>query len=172
MKKEITKLEDVLALELQNLYNGELSLKEKLEKIIPDTDHGPLQEILKKYAESSTNKRLKLDRMFSYLMVVPVSHSNVIMNKLVDEAIQRTKHSLSDKIKALVLISGLQKINCFKMTAYRTALMYALEVELDTVADLLHEIIEWERKTDKSLAELYLKEFNTSGETQSSVCKK
>jgi len=172
MKKAITKLEDVLTLELQVLYTAEVGLKEKAEAFIRDTDCAQLLEILKKYTESSDHKRLKLERMFSYLMVEPEVENVSIFGKLLDESIRRSRHVLAGKIKTLVLISDFQQLNHFKMTAYKTALMYALEIELETVADLLHQIIEWERKTEKALAELCLKEFSKVDGIQQSACKK
>jgi len=172
MKKAITKLEDALALELQSLYDGEMSLKEKIEEANRDTDCIELKEILKKYAESSDHKRLKLDRMFSYLMVEPSSQGSTIIGKLLDETVQRAKHTLSDKIKTPILISGFQQVNHFKIASYKTALQYALEVDLDTVADLLQQVIEWERKTEKALADLCVKEFNKCSVADPSICKK
>lgn len=171
MKKAFTKLEDILSLELQGLYDGEKILKEEINAILPYTDVEELKSILINYAESSDHKRLKLDRMFSYLMEEPSSKVNTVMNKLLEDTRLRAKHSLSDKIKSLVLISGFQLINHYKIIAYKTALMYSLELELDTVSDLLHQVIEWERKTERALAELSNKEFRKSSDaTHSSVC--
>lgn len=123
-----------------------------------------------KYAESSDHKRLKLDRMFSYLMDEPSTKTNTVMSKLFEDTLLRVKHSISDKISSLALISGFQLVNQYKITAYKTAFMYSLELGLDAVSDLLHQIIEWERKTERALAELSNKEFCTSaGATQPSV---
>ena len=171
MKKTFTKLEDILSLELQSLYDGEKILKEEINAILPYTESEELKSILTKYAESCDHKRLKLDRMFSYLMEEPSSKENTVISKLLEEIQLRMKNSVSGKIRSLALISGFQLLNHYKITAYKTALMYSLELELDTVADLLHQIIEWERKTEKALAELSKKEFcKGSDATHSSVC--
>ena len=159
MKKAIEKLEDVLSLELQSLYGGEKILKEEIQTILAFTVSETLKSVLTKYAESCDHKRLKLDRMFSYLMEEPSSNANIVISKLLEETLLRVKHTIPDKIKCLTLISGFQLINQYKITAYKTALMYSLELELDTVSDLLQQIIEWERKTEKALAELSNKEF-------------
>lgn len=164
MKKAIAKLEDILSLELQSLYDGEKILKEEIQTILAYTESEILRTVLMKYAESSDHKRLKLDRMFSYLMEEPLSRTNTVMSKLFEETLLRVKHSISGKIRSLALISGLQLINHYKITAYKTALMYSLELELDTVSDLLHQIIEWERKTERALAELSNKEFCKSAD--------
>ena len=172
MKKVITKLEDVLALKLQDLYAGEIHIKEKVVELIPYADCARLQEILKKYTDSSDHKRLKLERMFSYLMLEPVIPDHSIIERLLAESVQKSKHVQDTKVKTLLLISDFQQINHFKITAYKTALLYALELELDPVADLLHQIVEWERKTEKVLAELCLQEFSKVGETQQGACNK
>jgi ferritin-like metal-binding protein YciE len=162
MKNAIRTLGDVLAVEIQSLYCGEASLKRKLEEIISAAPSKRLQEILQKYSESSADKQLKLDRILYYLMVEPSSQVNTIIDKLLDETLHRTKYIVSDEIKTRVIISDFEQINHFKITAYKTALLYSLELELDTVSDLLNQIIEWERKTRKALNDLYLEEFNNS----------
>lgn len=173
MKNVIVKLEDILSLELQCLNDGEKILKEEIKTILPFTESETLKSILMKYAESSDHKRLKLERMFSYLMEEPSSKANTVMSKLLEETLLRARHSLTEKIKNLALISGFQLINHYKIAAYKTALMYSLELELDTVADLLHQIIEWERKTERELTELSNKTFCTSVDAnKTSVCLK
>ena len=160
MKNQITKLEDILALQLQELHNSERAIKEKINTLLLYSESEELNEILLKYSESSDHKKLKLGRMFYYILVEPVDKSSSIVSTLLDETAFRLERTSSSKIKTLLLISGFQCINHFKLSLYRTALTYALELELDTVADLLHQIAEWERKTEKALNAQAHKEFS------------
>ena len=54
----------------------------------------------------------------------------------------------------------IQTISGYKTAAYKTAHLFAIELELDTVADLLQQIIDWEMETGKSMSSLSIKEFN------------
>ena len=82
MKKAIVKLEDILSLELQCLYDGEKTLKEHIKSVLPFTESEALKSILMKYGESCDHKRQKLDRMFSYLMEEPSSKADTVIGKL------------------------------------------------------------------------------------------
>jgi len=157
MKKSLATLEDALAFELQCLYDGEKRLKDKIKNCIQNLESETLKAVLDKYAESAEHKLLKMDRMFSYLSQEPGSRRNEVMDKLLEESQYRAKCPASGKISNVLLISAFRHINQYKISVYKTALMHALELELENVADLLHQILEWERKTNKALTELELK---------------
>jgi ferritin-like metal-binding protein YciE len=164
MKKLISTLEDALAFELQSLYDGERRLKDKINSISPAIEQETLNAVLKKYAESADHKRLKIDRMFSYLSQEPDSRINEVLDKLLEETQERLKWSVPGKIRNLMLISAFQHINQYKISSYKTALTFAMELELENVTDLLLQVVDWERKTNKALMDIALKEFSKSGE--------
>ena len=158
----IKTLRDALTWELQCLYNAEKQVKDKIDMIQSKITSKTLKATLKKYAESTGNKRVKIDRMFSYLSREPKPRINKVMEKLLREAQLQIGPRVSNNMKTLVLISAFQYTIQYKVSAYKTALYYALNLELDTVADLLKQIIEWEIKTDAALKDLTQKEFGNS----------
>jgi len=105
--------------------------------------------------------------MFSYLSQEPGSRKNEVMGKLLEETQYRAKCPASCTISNVLLISAFRHIIQYKISAYKTALMHALELELENVADFLHQILEWERKTDKALMNLELKALKSDVGVQS-----
>jgi ferritin-like metal-binding protein YciE len=158
--KTINTLEDALALELENLYYSEKKLMDqwpKLEKILQSEK---LQGTLFKYIESCNNKRLKIDRVLSYIHREPgYCHANVI-NELIQEFLDRLKFAQDPQVQEQMVINCLERIVNYKTCAYEASLRYAEKLDLDVAADLLLMIIQWEKKMKKELVELSLGQVN------------
>lgn len=155
MKKSISTLEDALAFELQTSYNGEQILRDGIQACVQELNSASLKTILGKYAESANHKLLKVERMLSYLLQEPEIKRNEVIGKLLEET-QCAESGCSCKVSDILLTSSFRQIIQYKISVYKTALMLAMELELEVVSDLLHQVLEWERKTDKVLKELEL----------------
>lgn len=162
MEKSIKTLQHALTLDLQQLYNGETQLRESISAVLHQIRSEPLKTILVQYCESSNHKRLTIDRMLSYLSSGPGTNVNEIIDKLMGE-LQNKVLCCSEDILDLLIIPVLQQICYYKISAYRSAMTIAMELEFEEVAELIQQIIEWERTTDRSLMELAYREFSKSG---------
>ena len=157
--KIINTLEDALALELENLYYSEKKLMDqwpKLEKILHSEK---LRRTLFQYIESCNNKRLKIDRVLSYIHREPgYCHTNVI-NELIQEFLDRLKFAQDSQVQEQMVINCMERIVNYKTCAYEASLRYAEKLDLDVAADLLLMIIQWERKMKKELVDLSFGQF-------------
>jgi len=156
MKTSVSNLEDALAFELRSSYNGEQLLSGGIQGCIEELDSQQIRMVLEEYAESAGHKLLKLERIFSYLLQEPFGRKNEVIDKLLEATQRGTTCSCSTKIGDMLLLSSFRQIIQYKISVYKTALMIALELELEIVSDLLHQILEWERKADKTLKDLQL----------------
>jgi ferritin-like metal-binding protein YciE len=68
----------------------------------------------------------------------------------------------SPHLRDILAIGCLQNINAYKIAGYRSAYMFAVEMELDTPTDLLQQILEWEIDSSKTLSALAIEEFNNA----------
>ncbi len=66
----------------------------------------------------------------------------------------------SPYLKDILMISCTQNICSFKVSSYKTAYLFAVELELDIAADIIQQILGWEVKTGNKLAMLAITEFN------------
>ena len=158
--KTINTLEDALTMELENLYCGELKLLEGFTKIDSIIHSEKLRYILHRYIESCNSKRLKLSRALSYLHHEPHACSFNVIEELIEESFKRLHFAQEPDVQEQMLINCVERINSYKICVYEAALRYAEELNLETVADLLLTIIEWEKKTKRELVELSVHMFN------------
>jgi ferritin-like metal-binding protein YciE len=96
----------------------------------------------------------------AYLMMEPVVRKNEVVNKIIDETEYLLAYTAPPYLKDIVMIGCLENINAYKASAIQTAYLMAVELELDTVADLLQQILRWEMVTCKELTDLSIHEFN------------
>jgi ferritin-like metal-binding protein YciE len=85
--------------------------------------------------------------------------------KVIDRLIENTKDMLNspltDEMKDVLMISCLQTINHYKIAGYKTALTFASELELETAAELIGQVLHWEMETEKNLSSIAVNEVNT-----------
>ena len=65
-----------------------------------------------------------------------------------------------------MLIGNLQAINHYKISTYGTAKAFATLLELQKVVDLLQEMLEWEKETDRAFTKIAMKEVNEKAVVQ------
>lgn len=158
--KTINTLEDALIMELENLYCGEEKLKKSFERIDKIIHSEALRGIIRRYAESCDNKKLKIDRVFSYLHHEPHLCTAHVIDELIDEYFQRLKFAQDPDVQEQILINCIERINVYKTCAYEASLRYAEELELDVAADLISTIIHWEKEIKRELLDLSIHSFN------------
>ncbi len=160
MKKSISTLQDALIDQLQGLYNGEIRVRDEMNNCAREITSPDLKALIKEYTANSDDKLQKLDRIFNYLMKEPTGGKSEVINDMIAETHRLLASASSPHLKDILMIACLQTINAYKASTYRTAYLFAVELELDTAEDLIQQILEWELATGKSLSTLSVHEFN------------
>jgi len=166
MKTKINSLNNALAFLLQGLYYTETMLKEEFISCCSEITSGKIRSEIKRYTGIADSKMLKLERVFNYLMEEPLSRKNDVVKELMNETYLILSATTSTHLRDVLAIGCLQNINGYKIAAYRSAYMLAVELELDTPTDLLQQILEWEIDSSKSFSTLAIEEFNRAQQPQ------
>lgn len=165
MTKPIKNLQDALTYQLQGLLQAERKIAEAFTKFSNQISSAEVKELVQEYVRNTDNVACKLDRSFNYLMTEPILRKNEVVNKMIDETEYLLAYTSPSYLKDIVMIGCLENINAYKASAIQTAYLIAIELELDTVADLLQQILSWEMVTCKELTNLSIHEFNKLNET-------
>jgi ferritin-like metal-binding protein YciE len=160
MKTKINSMNDALAFLLQGLYFTETKLKEEFPLCCRKVTSMKIRSEIEHYTGSADDKMLKLERVFNYLMKEPLTRKNAAVNDLMEETHQMLASTTSSHLRDILTIGCVQNINAYKIATYRSAYMFAVEMELDTATDMLQQILEWEIDTQKALSALAIQEFN------------
>ncbi len=160
MKTTITTLQDALEHQLRGLVHAETMVRGEFRSCARQATSPELRSVIEEYVGNADNKILKLDRIFNYLMQEPGPGHNEVITKMIDETHQLLNCASSPHLKDVLMVACIQNINAYKISSYRTVYLLAVELELDTAADLAQQMLEWELATGKRLAALSIHEFN------------
>jgi ferritin-like metal-binding protein YciE len=160
MKPKVNNLNDALAYQLEGMYYVEKKLQKTLPDCINHATSRALKSQIKKYLDSARDKRVKLKRIFSYLLTGPFDCKNKVIEKLMEEESKILKYTNNSELKDALLIGNLQAINHYKISVYGTAKAFALILELQKVVDLLQEVLDWEKEANQALTKIAIKEVN------------
>lgn len=151
---------EALASQLQGLYYIESKVTGELKHCIAHITSEKIRNEINNYINEGESKLQKLERIFDYLMYEPSSRRNEVVAKMLTETYQMLTYKSSPHLKDMLVVSCVQNINAYKISGYRTAYLFAVEIELDSVIDLLQQILELELETETILATLAIEEFN------------
>jgi len=151
-------LNDALAFQLSCMYDAEQKIRHGMPHFCDFTNFIHLQNEIEKYIEQSSNKIIKLERIFNYLMEEPGGNSNNIVASMLEEIETNVKKASLPRLRDLMLTSSFLAMNQYKLGIYSCAEVISLELEVETVSDLLMEIVNWEKETSKCLSKLTMEE--------------
>ncbi|SKC83440.1 YciE/YciF ferroxidase family protein [Ohtaekwangia koreensis] len=159
MKKSILTVQDVFTLLLQEMYFTEDRFRHELASYISQVTSVTLKEEMNRYAESTQYKLLKLERIFNYLFNESSSRKSEVIEKMIAETNTILQVADSGCMKDILMMGCIQNVNAYKTASYRTACLFSVVLELDTVGDLLQQILKWEKQAGDALALLASREF-------------
>lgn len=160
MKRVISNLTDAVAYVLADVYTAEALLKGAIPECQSYLTSSSLRAELSRYASRADDKRNKLLRVFNYIMCEPDVRSNLIVEAFVDKTKEVLQQASSPEMRDIMLATCFQSVNYYLLANYRAVARMARELELDTAASLLEQIIEWDEQTAEQLARIATYELN------------
>ena len=157
MKPLFNNLNDVLTYNLEGLYDAEKMLQKALPEITDHVNSSALLDEYKKYMVSASDKRIKLKRAFGYLLAGPFGRRNMPVREMISELTAISKNGSSTEIKDVLLAECLLSIIQYKISACASAVLLASVIESYSVADLLTEMVVWEKAAEQALSKIVSK---------------
>lgn len=160
MNKTIGTLQNALTYELQGILYAEDKVKDVFQARFNDITSSNVRKIIQEHIENARIVKLMLNRVFNYLMIEPEPRKNEVINKIIGETKHLLTHTTSPHLKDVLMIDCIKNINAYKTASYQTSYLMAVELEMDTPADLIQQVLEWELSMASSLERLSISEFN------------
>lgn len=144
MKTMITNLNHVLTFQLEGMYEVVKSLQAKLPSTIKQAADPELRSLLKCYTENLGEQRLKLKRIFSYVLNGPYDRKSFKMAEAMAPFGETLEKNITPKLLDIIVSTSMHSTIQFLITSYVDARYIAMRLELDTVVHLLDEIVDLE----------------------------
>lgn len=155
--------EQLLILELQDLYSAENQLVEALPKVISAVSSPELKEGLKKHLAETKQQVKRLETALGNLQAEFEGETCKGMKGLISECDEILKCHAPAVLKDAGIIGACQKIEHYEIAGYGTAKAHAKLLEMDEIADLLDDSLDEEAAADKKLTKIAEGTMFTSG---------
>jgi ferritin-like metal-binding protein YciE len=152
--KHLNDLNQALTYHLEGMYDAEKKLQKILPELLEDTNSDELKSEMSSVLLHVNDTRIKLKRIFSYLLSGPYRRKNKVIDQLLKEAILSPKITSTPELTDVRLLSVLHAVVSYQISVYRSAKFIAAVLDLDTVVDQLDEIIAWREQTDRALTKM------------------
>lgn len=148
-------IKDLFASELHYILSAEEQILKALPAMITAAHSSELKEAFESHLQETREQVQRLKKIFRTLKIERKAKTCKAMKALLQECnevlqIWETKSSVRDS----ALISRVQRVEHFEISAYGTVRTLAAEIGLDKVSDLLQDTLDEEASADKKLTKL------------------
>ncbi|RIK77440.1 MAG: ferritin-like domain-containing protein [Planctomycetota bacterium] len=144
-------LENVLVLQLRDLYSAEEQLIEALPKMAEAASSPKLKRALLDHLEETRRQKQRLDSAFAMLGKEVESETCEAMEGLIAEGDEVAALDGDPDAKDAALIAAAQRVEHYEIAGYGCARTFARQLGFDDVAALLQETLDEEANADDTL---------------------
>ena len=159
---KIRSLDDLLVMQLRDLYSAEKQLLQNLPRMAKKVSHDDLRKAFEKHAKETEQQKLRLEKIGTILEFKPGGHTCAAMKGLIEEAkefLEDAEDAPEDVIDA-GLIANAQRIEHYEIAGYGTVRALADLLGYANVVKLIEQTLAEEKKTDQLLTDLALSTVN------------
>ena len=159
--KELNSLEDLLAMELDDLYDAEQRLCTVLPKMAEAAHSESLKRAFEDHARETQRHVSRLEQIF--VDIGRTSHNETCdaMKGLISEGQAIIDATGSPEVKDAALIGAAQRVEHYEIAAYGTAHSHASELGYNRVEELLQETLGEEKEANSKLNQIAQSSVNS-----------
>lgn len=147
-------LDDLLHEQIEDLYDAEKRLIDALPKMADAASSPQLKAAFNEHLRQTEGHARKLEQVFHQLGREPHRETCEAMKGLITEGEEMVNAGGDPAVKDAALIAAAQRVEHYEISGYGTARTFAEHLGHSEVAQLLEEILDEEKMTDKKLTEI------------------
>jgi ferritin-like metal-binding protein YciE len=153
MKTKLKNLNSALTFLLEAMYDAEKRIQNELPRIAKATSPN-VKKLLMSYLETAADKRMKLKRIFSYLLSGPYKRKSRVIKGVMEELEDIAEISGPAAVRDLLVMNAVSSLAQYKSIMYQNAGDIAARLELEPVVELINEIVNWEKEAAQSFRKI------------------
>jgi ferritin-like metal-binding protein YciE len=150
----LNNLDNVLLLQLRDLYNAEQQLITALPKMAKAATSSELKHAFQTHLQETRGQAARLEQAFRILGKDPSGETCEAMQGLITEGSEVIALDGDPEVKDAALIAAAQRVEHYEIAGYGCARSFARRLGRNEIATLLQETIEEEANADKILTEI------------------
>ena len=161
---ELNSMEDLLLLELSDLYDAEIRLCDALPNMAEAASSPALQQAFNDHLVQTQRQASRLEQIFVSLGKSASRETCDAMKGLISEGDEIVDATGNPDVKDAALIGAAQRVEHYEIAGYGTARTFAQHLGHMEVARLLETTLEEEKETDQKLTQLAEQSINVKAE--------
>ena len=157
---ELNSLEDLLVMELEDLFDAEKRLCDALPKMADAASSEELKRAFNEHYQQTKRQVSRLEEIFSRLGRSATRETCDAMKGLIREGSEIISATGDPDVKDAALIGAAQRVEHYEIAGYGTARTFAEHLGYSEVARLLQTTLDEESKTDTKLTQLAQESIN------------
>jgi ferritin-like metal-binding protein YciE len=166
---ELNSLDDLLMLELNDLYDAEKRLCDALPQMAEAATSPALRQAFQEHAKQTQRQVSRLEQIFVELGKPASRETCEAMKGLIKEGTEVIKATGNNDVKDAALISAAQRVEHYETAGYGSARTFAQHLGHANVVRLLQSTLDEEKETDARLTQLAEASINIKAETATGV---
>ena len=150
----LNSLDDLLLVQLQDLYDAEQRLTKALPKMAGAAKHKELKAAFQKHLRETEQHVTRLEKVFSILGQTAQRETCEAMKGLIAEGDEAISAGGSDDVRDAALIAAAQRVEHYEIAGYGTVRTLAEQLGHKEIARILQETLDEEGACDKKLTEI------------------
>lgn len=151
MAKKLKTLEDLLLMEIQDLYDAEHRILKALPKLAKKASHSELSAAFEEHLEQTQSHVVRLENVFKILGEKPKRKTCEGIKGLLKEGDEALEEPMENDVRDAAMIGAAQRVEHYEMAGYGCAKTFASRLGYDDAADLLQQTLDEEAETDQKL---------------------
>lgn len=152
--KHIDDLKGLFIEQLKEQYDGERQQLEAFPKLRERTSNKALQQSIDHHIGKTKKQMQQLEHVFSLLSRNLHGEENKGVKGLIEEAIELVTRCVNEEVRDAGIITSIQHLNHHNIASYGTLCIYAKELGMDEIKQLLGKSLTEEKLTDQGLSNL------------------
>jgi ferritin-like metal-binding protein YciE len=153
-RTELNSLQDLLANQVEDLYDAEQRLIEALPKMAEAAHSPQLKQAFQTHLEETRGHVGRLEQVFEALGQAPKRETCQAMKGLIAEGEEAIKAKGDPAVQDAALIAAAQRVEHYEMAGYGTARTLANQLGHERAASVLQDTLEEEKAADRLLTEI------------------
>jgi ferritin-like metal-binding protein YciE len=158
-KKQSMDLEDVMLLEMKEIYSAEKQLSTALPKLSRVIENTSIRDAFAERQERAETLLRDLDRCFDVLETSPGRKKNIVAEALIADAQEHAQEIEAGAALDAVLVGAMQKTEHYCIAAWGTVRALAESLGDDEIADVMQRVLDEGEAYDQRLTECTMEEL-------------
>jgi ferritin-like metal-binding protein YciE len=157
-------MEDLFLHTLKDIYYAEKLIYRSLPKMMKQASSPELKQAFEKHRQETEGQIERLEQIFEDCEVAARGVRCEAMDGIIAEAKDIMEEVEDDQVRDAGMLAAAQTVEHYEISRYGTMIAWANQLGMKNAVKLLQQTLDEEKKTDKLLSDLALKQVNQEAE--------